>query len=610
MLKLVRIRPFEAPFRCYVNLKIIKAGMARMKWSGYRETMPKIFLILGWLYFGCATGVTGQESISPPAAFDLQGFVDAQVRSGKHNIRVPPGRYRVTPRDRRHLILHDLNDVQIIADGVEMICTETTRAVTVTRCTNLTLRGLVIDYDPLPFTEGRIIALSDDKKVHDIELFEGYPEAGAATKFKYEIFRPDTRTLRCGDRYPSKIEVRGPRLVRLFIPNGRADNPEQVGDLVVMGAEFAPHGSLPHAVECDHCVNVKFENIDLYASNSFGFLEYGCSATTYYRCRIQRRGRADDYMNRADARLRSLNADAFHSSGAVKGPSYIECTAKFMGDDCINIHGDYHLVMTAQGNQLRVLAKGALANVEGDMDIQPGDPVELVDFDGRRRPDARVVSMRASGLINEDERAFLSRIDMNPNLKSAHHSLTRAYTIVLNTSVKMSTGSVICAANRTGQGFSVKNCDFGFNRSRGILIKASDGEITGNHIESSRMSAILVAPEYWWLESGTSTNVKINGNTISNCLGIPICVEAMAGNGEIAPAGAHKNIGITDNLIENCAAPGILVTSTTDLSITNNNFRQLAESSQLPARMLQAGLKSSQPIVEINCELEAGPDGR
>ena len=99
------------------------------------------------------------------APFDLQGFFDQQTKAGTKRIVVPRGRYRVAPRDRQHLLLRGFKDTQIIADCVEMICTETTRAITLTRCTNVTLRGFTIDYDPSPYTQGRIIAISAYKQV-------------------------------------------------------------------------------------------------------------------------------------------------------------------------------------------------------------------------------------------------------------------------------------------------------------------------------------------------------------------------------------------------------------------------------------------------------------
>jgi hypothetical protein len=69
------------------------------------------------------------------------------------------------------------------------------------------VRGLTIDYDPLPFTQGRITSFAEEKGVHEIELFDDYPPASEAIPFKYEIYRPDTRTLRGGDRRVRDLEV-------------------------------------------------------------------------------------------------------------------------------------------------------------------------------------------------------------------------------------------------------------------------------------------------------------------------------------------------------------------------------------------------------------------
>ena len=162
-------------------------------------------------------------------------------------------------------------------------------------------------------------------------------------------------------------------------------------------------------------------------------------------------------------------------------------------------------------------------------------------------------------------------------------------------------GGILCSANRIGNGFAVKNCYFGFNRSRGILIKASHGEISGNRLEGCWMSAILVSPEYWWLEAGSSSDLTITGNTITNCAGVPICIEATGGNGDIAPAGAHRNITITSNNVAGCAMPGILVTSTAGLQIGWNTLEHWTDSQRIPGEIRKAGLTELKPIVEINC---------
>ncbi len=534
---------------------------------------------------------------TPP---DLQGFIDTQLRAGEHRVVVPPGRYRVTPRGRQHLVLHDLSDVQIIADNVELICTETTRALTIDHCTNVTVRGLVIDYDPLPFTQGRITGFSDGKKNMDVELFEGYPDANSARNFKFEIFRPDTRVLRDGDRYPKGIEVVDARHLRVLLPGEHDDAPEQIGDLVVIASEFAPHGSFPHAVYCSQDVHVRLEDIDLFASNGFGFCEKDCDGSMYYHCRIKRRSEGDDLVKRANPRLRSLNADAFHSIDAIQGPAYLGCEAHFMGDDCVCIRGDYHLVMAAHGPELRVLAK--YNNLNNNMNIRPGDPVELMAYDGQRLPDANVVAVKESGSIADNERIFLSHQQIHPDLKSGDRAPSHVYAITLDREVRLPMGSVICSANRAGNGFLVKDCQFGFNRSRGIIIKASHGEVSNNYIEGTHMQSILVSPEYFWLEGDCASDVKITGNTIRDCAAIPICVQANGGNGNFSPAGAHRNIVISDNTIADCGMPGIMVTSTAGLKLTNNTL-DLHPSFQVSMEMVrQARLKEVQSIMEINCD--------
>jgi hypothetical protein len=116
------------------------------------------------------------------------------------------------------------------------------------------------------------------------------------------------------------------------------------------------------------------------------------------------------------------------------------------------------------------------------------------------------------------------------------------------------------------------------------------------------MSAILVTPEWWWLEAGSSRDVTITGNTIRDCGGIAICVEAMGGNGSIAPPGAHRNITITSNTVEDSPMPGVLVTSTAGLRLEKNQLRLRNEPDHLPPEMRQAGLKELRPVVEIQCE--------
>ncbi len=489
--------------------------------------------------------------------FDLQGFIDKELAAGKNEVVIPPGRYRVTPRNARHLFLEKLHDVKIIADGVEMVCTETTNALRIVDCVNLLVRGLVIDYDPLPYTEGRIVSLSPDKKVHEIELFDGYPEGDLVTGDRYEVYAADSRTLRC-PVYQGKLDKIDARHFRFT--KDESGGSEQAGDLFVMGATWAPGGSAPHAVESDHCKNLRLEGITVFASNCFGYLEHDGDGNTYYRCKLDRCPSEQDLARRGSPRLRSTNADAFHSKFAVKGPALIECTAKFQGDDCVNICGAYHMVTASHGPVLRVLANGGFFGA--------GETVELLTYEGARLPDSRVVSIEPDGVINDKEKAFRAKQKMNEEIRTRPD--VKAYRVTLDRAVDLSMGSLICSTERVGNGFEVRGCDFGFNRSRGILIKASNGRVVGNTVAGSWMEAIKVSPEYWWLEAGSSNNVEISGNTIRDCRSIGIAVYANGGAGQVAPSGAHHEVSIVENTISRSPLPNIAVTSTEGLRIERN----------------------------------------
>jgi hypothetical protein len=514
-------------------------------------TLP-LFLV------ACSTALAERGDVGVP--FDLQGHIDQGIRAGLKKIVVPPGRYRVTPQRLQHLYLSNLEDLEIVAHGVEMICTETTRALTISNCRRVALRGLTIDYDPLPYTQGRIVELSEDKKVHEIELFDGYPKADQVADFKYEIFQPDTRTLRFGSYHDFRVEKLGPGRIR--VTRGGRHMGEKVGDIIAIGTKHAPGGQIPHAVYLTKSEHVTLDEVTLYASNCFGFLETECDRTTYHRCRIDRRT-IDDFKERDDPRIRSLDADAFHSKHAVVGPQLIECTARFQADDCVNICGDYHMVMATDGPRMRVLAKG-------QMNIQPGDPLEVVSYDGRRLPDAKAVSIERIGTISDDEQNFMAKQRMHKPFREG--ALTQIYEVIVDRPIELSRGSIIAAANRIGNGFKVASCDFGFNRSRGILIKASHGEVIGNTLDGCHEEAIKVAPEYWWLEAGSSNDVRIADNLIRHCYGRGIAVYALAGSGGVAPAGAHNDILIEGNQFIDTTGPEIWVTSTRGLVLRDNQL--------------------------------------
>ena len=532
--------------------------------------------------------------------FDLQGFVDARLKAGERRVVVPPGCYRVTPKSGVHLRLKDLTDVDLIADGVEIVCANTSRVVVFENCRNVRFKGLTVDFDPLPFTQGRIVAMAPDKKWVEFEILEGYPENELEERI--EIFDPATGELRRETAgWEKQIESLGNHRYRATKPKAyryREEwDTERVGDILVTNNCF-PSRAGGHAFSADNCTGLTIEDVTLYAAKSMGFVEHRCDGTTYLRCKISRRVPESDPVKRVVPRMRSLNADAFHSTEAGKGPAIIGCSAKFQGDDCVNIHGSYHLVTACEGAQLRMA-------VLRSNTIEPGDPVEFLPFEGPRPPDAVAVKIEPDAPITEAEKEFIRKLSLLDRHKERLLGGQAAFfKLTLDRAVPLAMGSAVCSGKRVGNDFLVKDCDFGHNRSRGILIKASRGQVIGNKISHGWMAAVLVAPEFWWMEAASSSDVEIRNNVIVGCRRPAIEIIAPGGNGKPLPSGAHRNIVIAGNTITESAWPNIYVTSTERLVITGNRLTTAAPREFVPplARPWTWGTNAPSSIVAELCE--------
>lgn len=520
------------------------------------------------LWFGCAPPSDVRPPSHPEASRLLPDLIEAGIQRGEKTIRIPEGRYVVNPINGVHLELRYLNGITLDMRGVELVCTETTQAILIDNCRDLTILGLTVDYDPLPFTQGELIEISEDRKTHLIQLHDGYPPAETVIPSKYIILKPD-RTLRFGNYFTFDIEVLPNNRLKISnLPRNR-DGGERVGDLITISSRTISDRFLPHAILVNQSHGTVLEDVTLYASPTFGFFETHSSNSVYRRCIIDRRG----------DRLRSLNADGFHSKFAEVGPTLEGCRAFWQGDDGINICGAYHMVLGSDEDRLRVLAKR-------DMEIQPGDPVQLVAVDGRALPNAKVLSVTAKGPASEEDRELLKSFRVLPRVQEL---LQTEYEIQIDSPVEMEAGGVIGALNRMGNGFVIRNSEFGHIRSRGILVKASQGLIENNLLVDCAMQAIKIAPEYNWLESGFSEQVTVRNNRIVSPGREAILVESTGNYPQ------HRDIQIYENTIETDYLPAVRIQG-----VFNGAFRENDLSAPSPEAGVEWIAVSHSPDFEVS----------
>jgi hypothetical protein len=334
---------------------------------------------------------------------------------------------------------------------------------------------------------------------------------------------------------------------------------ERVGDVVVVSNHYAPGGAAPLAVLIGNCVRLTVEDVRIWSASHIAVFEGGCEDVVYRRVTIDRCPPENDYRPRAVPRYRSANRDGFHLLGN-RGRTVLEdCTARFMDDDGVNVHGAAQLITACEGTRLRILDK------HGARVVHPGDRVELIGFDGQRLGPANIVAIEKTDPPTETEKTFYETY--MPTMLAP----SRAWTVTLDRAPEAGLGSLIYPADRVGNQCVIRNSRFGYGRSRGIVLRGSQARIENCVIEGNWQKGVMITGELCSLEGGFPTNVVITGNRIASLRNEAVDVAYVTPDGAPAPVGLFRDITITRNRLEGATA-GVRLIGVDGVVIRGNTF--------------------------------------
>lgn len=503
-------------------------------------------------------------------AADLQQQIDNAISSGQKELIIAPGIYRLPARPHQaQLNITGARNMTIVADGVTVVATSLERAVKLADCRNVEVRGLRVDYDPLPYTQGVITALGADGKSMDVSIDTGYPSAVADSRKRVIIHDAVTCGVKEGTATRFGVSVTpGEKCTARF------SWAEPVRDSAVVGDRFSITQVVqtPHGVVVDNCTDCTLRNVTVFSGTSFGIFEYSGGGNRYISCKIIP---GDPPAGATARRLLSSKADGFHSRGAVRGPLVENCQFEGMGDDGIAIHGDYLLVTAVRENVL-------IVSPQQEFPFFTGDRVHGVSLKGQSTRDSRIVNIRplAAGDIPD---ARQIQLQYYPQLRLVESAFRQSYEVTLDSALPVEAGYLLASPDRNGSGFILRGNIIRNTRARGMLVKASYGLIENNTVEHIALGGIVLCPEtYYWHEADFSRDVAIRGNTVRKAqIGFvdPFKLQAGAitvcsdGDGhKPGPAGGHHNIVIENNVIDQCVGTNIMVTSATDVKVARNVF--------------------------------------
>ena len=501
----------------------------------------------------------------PRPAAELQAMVDKAIAAGHAELVVPPGEYRGPAVAGAVLTIDGAVNLALKADGVRLVATTLHPVVSIVNSKGLNVRGLTIDLDPLPFTQGEVIAVAGDGLSFEVKVHDGYDSLDANGR-RAIIHDASTGYVKPGtwSRYNTMVESIGDGVLRVTTPRPFKDD-LTVGDLASLNKPtIAPHGILVY--DSRDCT---FENVTVNASTTFAIFERGGGGNAYLGCRVEPGPAINGHP-----RLLASNADGIHSKHTDIGPRIENCTLFAMGDDGIAINGDYALVLDADDTAATIVVKR-------EPTFFVGDRVHAFNESGKRTNAVRVASIVPISLTG-GKSAQQFQAELFPQMRKADDLFRDAYRVTFASSVGLEPGDLLSSPDRNGSGFVVRGNTIRHHRARGILVKASDGVIENNDVEGSSICGILMAPEVdVWTEADFSSDVVIRGNRIAGVNhGIPSPGSSYAGAITIVapttdafwPAGGHRKLTIEGNTIENSPGPQIVLTSAADVTIAGNTF--------------------------------------
>lgn len=275
----------------------------------------------------------------------IRRMVDAALEQpGPVRLQFPPGKTicAATAPGRYVFPFDGAEDLVLDGGGSTFLLDPYLRFMSLTHSRRVTVRGLNVDFRPLPFVEGIVEAVNPDGRFVDVRLAEGFamPPAGEPTgedgeqAFFSMLWRPGPYGLVSSHYWTARLEpTPASGMLRVF-----AD--ERFDDFASIEPEkwrvSVPVPGLAHRYGPGPCFRVHdnhtitFEDVELWSAPWFGFNVLRNEGSVVFR-RVHIRPKPDS------GRIMSLWRDGFHVKGNRASLLWEDCVLEGMNDDAFNI---------------------------------------------------------------------------------------------------------------------------------------------------------------------------------------------------------------------------------------------------------------------------------
>jgi parallel beta-helix repeat protein len=471
--------------------------------------------------------------------------IDACRQAPGSRLVFPKGRYHFAEGQnpaspRLSMAFSECRNLTIDGTGAVFVFRGLTNPMHFSKCRNVKVIGITIDWDRPPFSIGTVTAKGD--KSFDVRVLDEFPVKGGEPVQAFMDYDPKTKLPRRHglDVYHSvtRTELAGPQLLRVHLQN---DVNIQPGSLAVLRHQVYAF----NALYFDLCSNVTVENATVYTTPGMGLVAHRCDNINLDRFRV--------IPKPGTPRLMSATADATHFTACAGTIRMTRCEYRGMGDDAVNV-GSLYVAVKEKVNDRTVIAGHPL---KIPAPPEPGETMELSHADN--------LLVYGSGKVTTVE----------PQAADGLCRLTFAEPLP----AELKPGDVLGNASRTAA-VRISKCRIGNNRARGALIQTRDAIVEDCTFENCTSGGVWVLTEvvYFYEAIGTR-KIVIRNNTFTNCnYGGPIGEASLAVYAYLADfkypplPGVHRDITLENNVINGADNCGIFVAGADGIAIRDNRI--------------------------------------
>ena len=261
----------------------------------------------------------------------------------------PKGNYDIDgePEDHHALSIRNAANLVLNGTGAQIrILNPEMGWLALRDCRNVIVRGFSIDYDPLPFTQTKVVAVDREAATFDVRIMDGFPSLGQEyfqrSQRKWgSLYSRENPRLKKPDAVnwiaPASWQEIRPNVFRIKARHERFLADCEVGDLYMHVARNNPCKIVFMAT----CADVSIIDVTAYACPSSPFTGNRCTRVSVL----------DSNVLLKEKRWVSANGDAIHFQRNRIGPWVEGCRFEGIADDIMNIYAMRNPILAVRGKR-------------------------------------------------------------------------------------------------------------------------------------------------------------------------------------------------------------------------------------------------------------------